>query len=42
MENHLVLYQAGHVGTYLVWLINQHKNFSQYDYQWKYTDAGNK
>ena len=40
LENHLVLYQAGHAGTFLVWLINQHKNFSQYDFQWKYTDAG--
>ncbi len=40
MENHLVLYQAGHAGTFLVWLINQHKNFPQYDFQWKYTDAG--
>ena len=42
MENHLVLYQAGHAGTFLVWLINQHKNFSQYDLQWKYTEAGDK
>ena len=42
MENHLVLYQSGHCGTYLVWLINQHKNFSQYPFQWKYTEAGDK
>tara|TARA_B100000768_G_scaffold145560_1_gene138439 strand:+ start:453 stop:1220 length:768 start_codon:yes stop_codon:yes gene_type:complete len=42
LENHLVLYQAGHAGTFLVWLINQHKNFSQYDLQWKYTKAGDK
>ncbi|MBC8429130.1 MAG: hypothetical protein H8D95_00940 [Candidatus Endolissoclinum sp.] len=42
IENHLVLYQAGHSGTYLVWLINQHKNFSQYDYQWKYTEQGHR
>ena len=40
LELHLVLYQAGHAATLLVWLINQHKNFSQYDFQWKYTDAG--
>ena len=37
LENHLVLYQSGHCGTFLVWLINQHKNFSQYPFQWKYT-----
>ena len=42
LENHLVLYQAGHCGTFLVWLINQHKNFSQYDFQWKYTDSGHR
>lgn len=42
MENHLVLYQAGHCGTFLVWLINQHKNFGQYPYQWKYTKKGHK
>jgi len=41
-ENHLVLYQAGHSGTYLVWLINQHKNFSQYECQWKYTEQGHR
>ena len=40
MENHLVLYQAGHAGTFLVWLINQHNNFSQYEFIWKYTDKG--
>ena len=42
IENHLVLYQAGHCGTFLVWLINQHNNFSQYDFQWKYTKEGHK
>lgn len=42
MENHLVLYQAGHAGTFLVWLINQHKNFSQYDFQWKYNTRGHR
>ena len=42
MKNHLVLYQAGHAGTFLVWFINQHKNFSQYPFQWKYTKAGNR
>jgi hypothetical protein len=42
MKNHLVLYQAGLAGTFLVWLINQHKNFSQYPFQWKYTKRGHK
>ena len=42
MENYLVLYSPGMCGSWLTWLINQHKNFSQYPFQWKYTEAGDK
>jgi len=30
MKNYLVLYNPGLCGTWLTWLINQHKNFPQY------------
>jgi len=31
MKNYLVLYVPGMCGSWLAWLINQHKNFPQYD-----------
>ena len=30
MQNYLILYTPGMCGTWLTWLINQHKNFPQY------------
>jgi len=35
MENYLVLYNPGMCGTWLVWFINQHNNFSQYLAEYK-------
>lgn len=35
MKNYLVLYNPGLCGTWLTWLINQHKNFPQYLLKYK-------
>jgi hypothetical protein len=35
MKNYLVLYNPGMCGTWLTWLISQHKNFPQYNHKVK-------